>query len=353
MNRRQKLRVNGQEKWFSFHSMQDLVDQVQAELNKSSCEKATSDLVENYMLNWFEIYKRPKLDPNTAGGEISKIRKHILPKIGSKHLNDVCVSDVQNIVTCLKSASSAKQVKSIINQCFAAAIADELYTHPNPAADKRIVMPTTVTRREALEKDDLAILMSTLPQLKAEHARLLTILVMTGCRRGEALAVRWEDIDWNKKTIHLQRVIRFRNNQPEISSKMKTKSANRTVSVWDDFIPYLGTPKESGFIISRNGLPLTERQYNLLWKSIQNELAAHGLKERFTAHQLRHTYATIAANSSIAPKVLQGILGHANFQTTMNTYAGLDAEQMIAGSRNLSAKYAEIAPKSCSENCIG
>ena len=42
-------------------------------------------------------------------------------------------------------------------------------THPNPAADKRIVMPTTVTRREALEKDDLAILMSTLPQLKAEH----------------------------------------------------------------------------------------------------------------------------------------------------------------------------------------
>jgi len=315
-------------------------------------KKTSPVLVSTYMMNWFETYKKPRLDQNTAGGELSLIRKHILPEIGDKAINDVGVADVQRAVSKPKSASMAKKVKSVINQCFAAAIADELYTHPNPAADKRIVMPTKVTKRNPLEKDDLATVIETLPVLSPEHAQLLSILIMTGCRRSEALAVHWEDIDWEKKSIHLQHVIRFRNNQPELSTKMKTKSANRTVSLWDSLIPYLGEPQESGLIINDGGKPLTERQYTLRWKAIQKALKAAGLKETFTAHQLRHTYATIAANSGeVPPKVLQGLLGHANFQTTMNTYAALDADQMLSGSSKISDQYAQIAEKSCRENC--
>ena len=352
MNRRQKLIINGQEKWIRFGSMQELVDLVQAECSKSNHAKEVPTLVANYMMNWFETYKRPKLDPNTANGQISKIKKHILPIIGNKQINDVTVADVQTIMSSLKSASTAKQVKSIINLCFEAAIADELYTHPNPAADKRIAMPTKVTKRNGLDKEALAVVLECLPKLKPEHARLLAVLTMTGCRRSEALALRWEDIDWEKKSIHLQRALRFRNNQPEVSEKMKTKSANRSISAWDALIPYLGEPHLEGFVFQRDGKPLTERQYSILWDNIQNELIEHGLKERFTAHQLRHTFATVAANSGSIPiKVLQGILGHANFQTTMNTYAGLDADQMLESSRDLGTKYAQFTTKSCSANC--
>ena len=71
--------------------------------------------------------------------------------------------------------------------------------------------------------------------------------------------------------------------------------------------------------------------------------------ERFTPHQLRHSYATIAANSGeIPPKVLQGMLGHANFATTMNIYAGLDNDKIRQSSSGLSAAYAQIQEKSCS-----
>lgn len=353
MNRRQKLIINGQEKWIRFGSMQELVDLVQAECSNNSKTNESPTLVADYLQNWFEIYKRPKLDPNTAYGQLSKIKKHILPVIGKKQINDVTVADVQTIMSSLKSASTAKQVKSIINLCFEAAIADELYTHPNPAADKRIAMPTTVTKRNGLDKEDLAVVLESLPKLKPEHAQLLAVLTMTGCRRSEALALRWEDIDWDRKTIHLQRALRFRNNQPEVSDKMKIKSANRSISAWDALIPYLSKPQPEGFIFHRDGKPLTERQYSILWNNIQDELIKHGLKERFTAHQLRHTFATVAANSGSIPiKVLQGLLGHANFQTTMNTYAGLDTEQMLESSRDLGTKYAQFTAKSCSENCI-
>ena len=352
MNRRQKITINGRERWVSFSSTQELVNLVQNECSKESAPVQFEILVADYLMNWFETYEKPRLDPNTAAGHISKINKHILPIIGDKKINDVTVSDVQKIMSTLNSASMGKQVKSIINLCFEAATADEIYTHPNPAQDKRLVMPTAVRRRMPLKKEDLSLLIEFLPQLKAEYACLLVILIMTGCRRGEALAVRWEDIDWTKKTLHLQRVIRFRNNRPEISTKMKTKAANRTVSIWDCFIPYLGKPQERGFIINSDGEPLSERQYMNRWNAIQKELKKAGLEQRFTAHQLRHTYATIAANSGgIAPKVLQGMLGHANFQTTMNTYVSLDRDKMVESSQNLSAEYRRIMSGSCNENC--
>ncbi|MDO5327760.1 MAG: site-specific integrase [Clostridia bacterium] len=349
MNRRQKITINGRERWGSFSSTQELVNLVQNECVRESAPVQSEILVADYLMNWFETYEKPRLDPNTAAGHISKINKHILPIIGEKRINDVTVSDVQKIMSTLNSASMGKQVKSIINLCFEAAIADEIYTHPNPAQDKRFVMPTAVRKRMPLKKDDMSLLIEFLPQLKAEYACLLVILIMTGCRRGEALAVRWEDIDWTKKTLHLQRVIRFRNNRPEISTKMKTKAANRNVPIWDCFIPYLGKPQESGFIINSDGEPLSERQYMNRWNAIQKELKKAGLEQRFTTHQLRHTYATIAANSGeIAPKVLQGMLGHANFQTTMNTYVSMDRDKMVESSQNLSAEYKLIMSGSCS-----
>ena len=107
-------------------------------------------------------------------------------------------------------------------------------------------------------------------------------------------------------------------------------------------------PKKNDFILHRDGNPLTERQYAILWNALQDELIGHGLHERFTAHQLRHTYATIAANSGEIPtKVLQNMMGHANFQTTMNIYAGRDEFQMVESSCELGMKYAPIAAKSC------
>ena len=226
------------------------------------------------------------------------------------------------------------------------AIADELYCHPNPTRDKRISMPTACKKRNALGSDMLGKLMACLRELSEDCSRLLAMLLMTGSRRSEALAVRWEDIDWNAETLHLQRVIRFRNNAPEVSTKMKTASANRIVSLWPELIPYLGIPQKTGFIISSGGEPITERQYMNLLKRVLRELKKLGFTEHFTAHQLSHTYATVAANSGEIPiKVLQGMMGHANYQTTMNTYADFDAYKFCEKSRELGMTYAEITKK--------
>lgn len=347
MHRRQKLTINGITQWRSFDSIQDLVDMVAAAV-KAENQPKSDILFGDYMEDWYHRYKERDLNPDTREGYKSIMKVHINPVIGQIPISDITVADVQKVMDGLKSASYAKQTKSIINLVMNAAIADELYHHPNPTKDARIIMPTAVKKREPVDGDDMRIIIDTLPNMKAEQAKLLVMLIMTGCRRGEALGTRWEDIDWATKTIHLQRVVRFRHNRPEVSEKMKSRAANRTVSLWDDFIPYLGERQESGYIINSNGEPLSETQYRRRWNALIKVLQRAGVENRFTAHQLRHSYATVAANSgNIPPKVLQGMLGHANFQTTMNIYADFDGEKIREGSHGLSEEYARFTDKSC------
>ena len=61
-----------------------------------------------------------------------------------------------------------------------AAIADELYHHPNPTKDKRIHMPTEKRVREPVSQEDLARIMNHLPNMLPEHTSLLAMLIMTG-----------------------------------------------------------------------------------------------------------------------------------------------------------------------------
>lgn len=350
MYHRQKLTINGVSQWRSFSSIQDLVDLVTAQVQVAMKNKSSDVLFIDYMYNWYHQFKERTLCVDYRESYESIMKTHILPVVGNKRISDISVNDVQAILDTTTSASYAKQTKSIINQVMQAAIADEIYTHPNPTKDPRLVMPTTVKKREAVPKDDLSAVIALLPHMPAELARILAILIMTGCRRGEALGACWQDIDWDANTIHLQRVVRFHNNRPVVSEKMKTKAANRTVAIWPEFIPYLGDRKESGYLINDNGQPLSETMWRHRWNNIIKYLKEAGIEQRFTPHQLRHSYATMAANSGkIAPKVLQGMLGHANFQTTMNIYAGFDNEKVRESSHDLSAEYSKLAKKSCRE----
>ena len=145
-------------------------------------------------------------------------------------------------------------------------------------------MSVNRTKRKVMDRDILGKLLCYLKELPDDCSGFLAMLLMTGSRRGEALAVRWEAIGWNDGTLHLQRVIRFRNDASEVSTKMKTASANRTVALWSELIPYLGMPQKSGFIISGGGEPIKERQYKKLWKRVLHELKKLGFTVHFTAH---------------------------------------------------------------------
>lgn len=287
MQRRQKLTINGNTQWHTYNSAQELVNLVQAMTAARFQPSKSNRTFRDYALDWYERYKKPQLSAGHNENYKSMMKVHILPMIGDKYIADITVADVQDIMDTLKSASTGKQVKSIINMVMDAAIADELYHHPNPTKDKRIHMPTEKRVREPVSQEDLARIMNHLPNMLPEHTSLLAMLIMTRARRGEALGARWEDIDWKNKTIHLQRVVRFQTNQPVVSDIMKTPAANRTISLWDSLIPYLGEPQETGYIVHKDGQPISERTLRNRWSAMMKELKKIGVSP-FTAHQLYH-----------------------------------------------------------------
>ena len=80
--------------------------------------------------------------------------------------------------------------------------------------------------------------------------------------------------------------------------------------------PWQSRCPPSGFVLHRDGKPLTESMFFAAWKRINAAIDLHGATE----HVFRHTFATMA-QPNLDPKTLQEIMGHSNFQTTMNIYA--------------------------------
>lgn len=144
------------------------------------------------------------------------------------------------------------------------------------------------------------------------------ILLYTGMRRGELAALQRKDIDFNNDVIHIRRSVEFINNQPKLKNMPKTTNSVRDVPILDVLRPYLqshcSTCKANDFIFGGDN-PLTLTMIKKRWKSYCKTIDAD-----IHQHQLRHAYAKILYRAGVDAKTAQGLLGHADIQTTMNIY---------------------------------
>lgn len=154
----------------------------------------------------------------------------------------------------------------------------------------------------------------------APFAPFALLCLYCGLRRGEALALRQEDIDRKARIIHVTKSVEFIGNSPEIKSP-KTATGVRDVLIPSVLLPHI--PKGKGYLFSMDdGGPLTKISFRHKWaqycKAIGHEI---------TAHQLRHGYATFLYEAGVPVLAAQKLLGHANASTTMNIYTHLRQKQ--------------------------
>ena len=178
------------------------------------------------------------------------------------------------------------------------------------------------------------------------------MLLYTGLRRGELLALRWEDIDREKKLIRVERAVYFAGNTPQIKEP-KTEAGKRSVVLLDalrDVLPEPGT----GYIFGGEK-PLTKIQVRKRWL---NWCRAAGLatgtttqkdgkngrtyesttwEADITPHQLRHAFATILFDAGIDVKDAQEILGHSSIQVTRDIYTHIRQQRRENTAERLNA----------------
>ena len=324
--------------WIDGYSRQELFMKAAAVLQKYGKVDVPAEKTEphtpyfaSYLEMWWKLYKVPKLRHTTRTSYRNAIDLRILPFFKGMRLEDISTNTIQAFYNKHEwmAHSSIHQMSVILHQVFDLAVEDG-HMKFNPTESKRLFMKGTKQKREALRDCDVKEIMDKLSLLEAKDRIPLAILLYTGVRRGEALGLRWENLDWKKGVIHIEQAVTFLNNQP-VLGETKSDAGIRTVPFDERLMDVLRPYRQiAGFIVGDGITPMTERTFTRMWQRIDRTIDLHGA----TPHTFRHTYITLAASSGIDVKTLQSIAGHSDIKMTMDRYAHKRDEKIIeAGAR--------------------
>ena len=154
-------------------------------------------------------------------------------------------------------------------------------------------------------------------------------------RREEILALKWESIDFDANTIHINQALVYPNSIPTLK-QTKTKSSKRAFPMGETLRSILWTCKRDvGFVICDDeGKPFTLYGYQQLWESLGKHINLYGM----TSRNFRTTFATMALASGVDIRTTQALMGHSDPKMTLSVYAKVE-QSVLPKAVNTIAKF--------------
>ena len=306
---------------------------------------------------------------------------YVRDSFGKKKIGEIKYSDVlyfyYHLINERKlQVNTLETIHTVLHPTFQLAVRDEIIrNNPTDGVMKEISRESGKNRgiRHALTVEQQRAFMEYIANHPIYYHwwPMFTVLLGTGCRIGEALGLRWQDLDYDKRTISINHSLSYYQ-KPESNksvlriSKPKTEAGIRTIPmldiVKDAFEMLYEEQLENGFneseidgmsgfiFCNRFGMVPNPQTVNHTIKRIANSYNADEVvrakKERrdpiilpnFSCHHLRHTFCTRLCENETNLKVIQSIMGHRNIETTMDIYAEATEEKKQESFENLAAK---------------
>lgn len=289
---------------------------------------------------WLENY-RTTVKPSTFENVKSKVEKMTEEHFKELKLKKITVAYCQKIVIELsKSYVLYNHYLSVINRIFKYAVLMDIISS-NPF-DKVIKPKSRQTQRKGnfLTKEELKEFLKLAQTATLSYFfPLVHLMSYTGLRQGEALALKWSDIDFENKKITVNKTA-ARIKEKQTLQTPKTKNSKRVISIDPTTLSILKSWKKDQIkIYFKNGKHF-EGDDNFIftneradWVHIHNFIpyfkrfiTDHKLKP-ITPHGLRHTHASLLFSAGVEPKNISDRLGHSTVQITLDLYTHITEEQ--------------------------
>lgn len=274
-----------------------------------------SPTVQQYADKWLPLHKSGV--SQKCYNDYKKQLDALTDVVGECYLREVTVDDAAAVWQHYQgySSSTIHRAKMLYVALFDSAVENDL-AKKNPFRGRFAQPPKAPSGSHRALTDEEISLIRTTP-----HRMQLAALIMLYCglRRGEVLALTADDIDLQANTITVNKAVRFRGNQPVITSP-KTASGVRCVPILSTLRPFLGNVSERP-ISSANGHTMTETAFSRCWESYLLHLSkAAGHPVNIRPHDLRHTYCTLLADAGVSIKQAMVWLGHSDEKMILHVY---------------------------------
>ena len=292
---------------------------------------------------WFQTIAPGKLAKSTLARERQDIHR-FLPVLGHYKLTELRPEHFRQLYADLRKVKNQKTGKPLsectvegVHACLCGILSDAMeggFLDHNPAwrtyryagkKKEKVIADEATTQRliTALEEESL------------KYETYFKLIIATGMRRGECCGLQWGDINWQERSIHIQRNVVKVTGEDIIVKETKTVAGDRYVyfslemesllkefqreCAWEAETYDNRKLEDTDYIFRRHGyrLPMTPTTFTWRFKLI---LKKHGLPTALNVHSLRHTNASLLIAGGADVATVAGLLGHSQPSTTLDIY---------------------------------
>lgn len=305
----------------------------QALLNKLLRDKDMGTLLEpsreslgEYLDRWLEAAAKPRLGASSYSDYERLLRYYVRPELGATPLQKLTALDIQKVYGGMSarnlSPRTVQYTHRILRNALEQAVKWRVLIH-NPA--QYAELPKQVHREMRFMTDEESRRFLTVARTSPYYA-FFTLMLSTGLRPSEALALRWQDVDLKRHALRITRTVKrvkgvwlF-----EGTKNKRSRVVDYPVSLNEVLLGHRAQQAdlkgETDLVFSSlAGTPLHEK--NMLTRYYRPLLTAAGLPKEMRLYDLRHTHASLLLLAGVHPKLVSERLGHSSIVITLDTYS--------------------------------
>lgn len=324
----------------------ELLQKAMQEYKDGQLSQGKDQKLRDYMVNWFENVHRPTVSITSYARQRIDVYNHVLPVLGHVDLCKLTPQHVQQLIADkskqMYSPKTIRGMHAILRSALETAVKWDIV--PRNVCDQ-VVLPKVEEYESVILTKEQIIKLIEVANRHDDMGTFIKLVLMTGMRHGEILALRWADVNFETKMLSVERRV-TRVNMPEmhgfVEGKPKTDAGKRQFPLPRFVLRALQDQRQReqakqmavGDKWEDKDLVFSNQVGGYLWQDhnldrFRETLKEAGLPVKMRVHDLRHNVATFLINVLHYPATLvQALLGHSSIKITLGMYVDTDPEML-------------------------